>query len=86
MIGEETAGVRSGQDNTCGLRFSHQFGDLPDGYDHKYTYSHIGYNLKPLDIQAAIGRVQMRKLPEFIRLRKLNWNRLRHGLDELSDF
>ena len=76
----------SGQDNTCGLRFSHQLGDLPDGYDHKYTYSHIGYNLKPLDFQAAIGRVQMRKLPEFIRLRKLNWNRLRHGLDELSDF
>ena len=76
----------SGQDNTCGLRFSHQLGDLPEGFDHKYTYSHIGYNLKPLDIQAAIGRVQLKKLPEFIRLRKNNWLRLRHGLDELSEY
>lgn len=76
----------SGQDNTCGLRFSHQLGDLPEGFDHKYTYSHIGYNLKPLDIQAAIGRVQLKKLPQFTQLRKSNWLRLRQGLDELSEF
>ncbi|MDB2513460.1 lipopolysaccharide biosynthesis protein RfbH [Alphaproteobacteria bacterium] len=76
----------SGQDNTCGHRFSRQFGNLPHGFDHKYTYSHIGYNLKPLDVQAAIGRIQLKKLPEFVRLRKENWSRLRFGLDELSNF
>jgi len=76
----------SGQDNTCGLRFAHQLGNLPEGFDHKYTYSHIGYNLKPLDIQAAIGRVQLKKLPDFVQARKDNWLRLRYGLDELSEF
>lgn len=76
----------SGHDNTCGLRFSHQLGELPEGFDHKYTYSHIGYNLKPLDIQAAIGRVQLKKLPNFVHTRQENWLRLRQGLDELSEF
>ena len=70
----------SGIDNTCNKRFEWQLGDLPKGYDHKYTYSHLGFNLKPLDIQAAIGRVQLKRLPEFIQLRKDNWNYLRKGL------
>jgi len=76
----------SGQDNTCGLRYSHQLGGLPKGFDHKYIYSHLGYNLKPTDIQAAIGRVQLRRLPDFVRARKENWLRLRSELDELSEF
>ena len=67
----------SGVDDTCGKRFQWQLGELPEGYDHKYTYSHLGYNLKPLDIQAAIGRAQMTKLPSFIEARKKNWNYLR---------
>ena len=62
----------SGVDNTCNKRFAWQLGELPRGYDHKYTYSHLGYNLKPLDPQAAIGRVQMKRLPEFIEARKQN--------------
>ncbi|MFN6339186.1 MAG: lipopolysaccharide biosynthesis protein RfbH [Cyanobacteriota bacterium] len=70
----------SGTDNTCNKRFDWQLGELPAGYDHKYTYSHIGYNLKPLDPQAAIGRVQLRRLPEFIEARKRNWETLRQGL------
>ncbi len=79
----------SGVDDTCKKRFDWQLGDLPAGYDHKYTYSHLGYNLKPLDIQAAIGREQLKKLPQFINQRKDNWNRLRYGLadlDNLFDF
>lgn len=60
-------------------------GDLPIGYDHKYTYSHLGYNLKPLDVQAAIGRVQLRRLPEFIEARKQNWKVLRRGLADNED-
>ena len=56
----------SGHDNTCNKRFGWKLGELPEGYDHKYIYSHLGYNLKPLDPQAAIGRVQMRKLPSFV--------------------
>ena len=76
----------SGIDNTCLKRFDWQLGDLPKGYDHKYTYSHLGYNLKPLDIQAAIGREQIKKLPEFISQRKENWNRLRIGLSDLDNF
>lgn len=76
----------SGEDNTCKKRFDWQLGDLPEGYDHKYTYSHLGYNLKPLDLQAAIGRVQLRRLPEFIRARKENWEVLRRGLDPFNDF
>ena len=68
--------MSSGVDNTCNKRFSWQLGELPKGYDHKYTYSHLGYNLKPLDIQAAIGRVQLRRLPSFIEQRKSNWSYL----------
>jgi CDP-6-deoxy-D-xylo-4-hexulose-3-dehydrase len=75
----------SGVDNTCHKRFSWQLGELPEGYDHKYTYSHLGYNLKPLDPQAAIGRVQLRRLPAFIEARKQNWERLRRGLAEHED-
>ena len=75
----------SGEDNTCNKRFKWQLGELPKGYDHKYTYSHLGYNLKPLDPQAAIGRIQIRRLPEFIEARKLNWETLRRGLAELTD-
>ena len=71
----------SGVDNTCKKRFGWQLGELPEGYDHKYTYSHLGYNLKPLDPQAAIGRVQLRRLPEFIEARKKNWEILRRGLE-----
>lgn len=76
----------SGKDDTCGKRFSWQLGELPKGYDHKYIYSHFGYNLKPLDPQAAIGRQQLRKLPAFIQARKDNWDHLRHGMSGMSDF
>ncbi len=79
----------SGKDDTCNKRFKWQLGELPEGYDHKYIYSHLGYNLKPLDPQAAIGRVQIRKLPEFIEARKRNWELLRrglHGLEQYIDF
>jgi CDP-4-dehydro-6-deoxyglucose reductase, E1 len=75
----------SGKDNTCGRRFTQQFGALPYGYDHKYVYSHFGYNLKATDLQAAIGCAQLEKLPGFIAARKKNWRRLREGLDELKD-
>ena len=75
----------SGVDNTCNKRFEWQLGELPKGYDHKYTYSHLGYNLKPLDPQAAIGRVQLKRLPEFIEARKENWQILRSGLAELDN-
>jgi CDP-6-deoxy-D-xylo-4-hexulose-3-dehydrase len=74
----------SGMDNTCGKRFNWQLGELPKGYDHKFTYSHFGYNLKPLDIQAAIGKVQLQKLPRFIQARIDNWNHLRRGLRDLE--
>jgi len=74
----------SGVDNTCNKRFEWQLGELPAGYDHKYTYSHLGFNLKPLDPQAAIGRVQLRRLPEFIEARKQNWEQLRRGLADLE--
>ena len=75
----------SGVDNTCNKRFEWKLGELPIGYDHKYTYSHLGYNLKPLDPQAAIGRVQLRRLPEFIEARKQNWESLRQGLAIFDD-
>ena len=76
----------SGKDDTCGKRFQWQLGELPKGYDHKYIYSHLGYNLKPLDPQAAIGRQQLKKLPAFIDARKRNWETLRAGLADLSDY
>ena len=75
----------SGKDNTCNKRFNWQLGELPAGYDHKYIYSHLGYNLKPLDIQAAIGRQQLRKLPQFVEARRRNWETLRRGLAPLED-
>ncbi len=75
----------SGKDNTCNKRFDWQLGELPPGYDHKYIYSHLGYNLKPLDPQAAIGRAQLRKLPRFIQARIDNWECLRRGLADLED-
>jgi CDP-6-deoxy-D-xylo-4-hexulose-3-dehydrase len=68
----------SGHDNYCGHRFDKQYGALPLGYDHKYVYSHFGYNLKATDLQAAIGCAQLKKLPSFIEKRKHNWARL-HG-------
>jgi CDP-4-dehydro-6-deoxyglucose reductase, E1 len=75
----------SGKDNTCGQRFTQQFGELPYGYDHKYVYSHFGYNLKATDLQAAIGCAQLGKLPGFIAARKKNWLALREGLGDLTD-
>lgn len=74
-----------GKDNTCGKRFDWQLGDLPHGYDHKYTYSHIGYNLKATDMQAAIGVAQLAKLPSFIEARRRNFNFLRQGLSDLQE-
>lgn len=76
----------SGMADTCGKRFQWQLGELPKGYDHKYIYSHLGYNLKPLDPQAAIGRQQLKKLPAFVVARKRNWGVLRAGLADLEDF
>jgi CDP-4-dehydro-6-deoxyglucose reductase, E1 len=75
----------AGRDNTCGRRFTRQFGKLPYGYDHKYVYSHFGYNLKATDLQAAIGCAQLAKLPGFIAARRKNWQALRQGLADLSD-
>ncbi|WP_459649054.1 lipopolysaccharide biosynthesis protein RfbH [Kitasatospora sp. Ki12] len=72
-----------GKDNTCLKRFEHQMGTLPPGYDHKYIFSHIGYNLKSTDLQAALGETQLTKLDEFGRLRRRNWARLREALDGL---
>ncbi|MGE5482644.1 MAG: lipopolysaccharide biosynthesis protein RfbH, partial [Bacteroidota bacterium] len=75
-----------GKSNTCGKRFDWQLGDLPHGYDHKYTYSHIGYNLKATDLQAAVGVAQLRKLPAFIAARRRNFTYLRAKLEPLQDF
>ena len=74
-----------GHNNTCGQRFTQQFGTLPFGYDHKYVYSHIGYNLKVTDIQAAIGCAQLKKLPEFIAARRRNWAKLHEMLAPYAD-
>lgn len=74
-----------GADNTCGRRFDWQLGDLPYGYDHKYVYSHIGYNLKLTDMQAAVGVAQLPKLPRFIAARRANFARLYEGLKPLED-
>ena len=76
----------SGKENTCQKRFAWQLGELPEGYDHKYIYSHFGYNLKPLDIQAAIGREQLKKLPDFVEARRRNWAHLRRELAPLEEF
>ncbi len=75
----------TGEDNSCGRRYSWKLGDLPAGYDHKYIYSEIGYNLKNTDINIAIGYEQLKKLPDFIEQRKINFNLLFKGLKELSD-
>lgn len=75
----------SGKDNTCVRRFTQQFGELPYGYDHKYVYSHFGYNLKATDMQAAIGCAQLKKLSGFIQSRRKNWDMLKEGLEELQD-
>lgn len=75
----------SGKDNYCGHRFDGQFGELPKGYDHKYVYSHFGYNLKVTDMQAAIGCEQLKKFPSFIERRRHNWDRLHIALEKYQD-
>lgn len=75
----------SGRDNYCGHRFDGQFGELPGGYDHKYVYSHFGYNLKLTDMQAAIGCEQLKKFPDFIKRRRHNWERLYKNLKCVQD-
>lgn len=75
----------SGKDNSCGHRFDGRYGELPAGYDHKYVYSHFGYNLKATDMQAAIGCEQLKKLPSFIEKRRHNWIRLYHALEKYQD-
>ena len=75
----------SGHDNMCGHRFDGQYGELPAGYDHKYVYSHFGYNLKVTDMQAAIGCAQLEKLPAFIKARQENWQYLRTQLNALDN-
>ena len=74
-----------GKDDTCGKRFCWQLGGLPYGYDHKYTYSHLGYNLKITDMQAAVGVAQLKKLPQFIAARRENFRRLHEGLTGLEN-
>lgn len=75
----------AGKDNTCSKRFASQHGDLPFGYDHKYVYSHFGFNLKLTDMQAAVGCAQLKKLPAFIEARKRNWAFLYENLRDLED-
>ena len=75
----------SGQDNRCGHRFDKQYGQLPFGYDHKYVYSHLGYNLKATDMQAAIGVAQIKKIPEFVNKRRKNWLYLHNCLEDLKN-
>lgn len=75
----------SGRDNLCGHRFDKQYGELPLGYDHKYVYSHFGYNLKATDMQAAIGCGQLKKFPSFVERRRHNFDRLMEGLKEVED-
>jgi CDP-6-deoxy-D-xylo-4-hexulose-3-dehydrase len=77
---------KSGKDNTCGMRFEHQLGELPFGYDHKYTYSHFGYNLKMTDLQAAVGLAQVKKLPAFGAARRHNHSYLRQGLQAFAAY
>ena len=75
-----------GKENTCGKRFAWQLGDLPFGYDHKYTYSHLGYNLKITDMQAAVGLAQLQRLPEFVEKRKQNFRYLKQRLQNVEEF
>ena len=75
----------SGRDNMCGHRFDRQYGELPLGYDHKYVYSHLGYNLKATDMQAAIGCAQLDKFPSFVERRRHNFDRLKACLLYTSD-
>lgn len=75
----------SGRDNFCGHRYDGQYGELPKGYDHKYVYSHFGYNLKVTDMQAAVGCEQLKKFPEFVKRRKHNWSRLKNALIPAED-
>lgn len=75
----------SGRDNTCGHRFDGDYGELPHGYDHKYVYSHFGYNLKVTDLQASIGVEQLKKFPSFIERRRHNWDRLHKALEDVQD-
>jgi CDP-6-deoxy-D-xylo-4-hexulose-3-dehydrase len=75
----------SGKDNQCGHRFDGQYGELPKGYDHKYVYSHFGYNLKATDMQAAIGCAQLKKFPDFVEKRRANWKHLHDGLADLQN-
>jgi CDP-6-deoxy-D-xylo-4-hexulose-3-dehydrase len=77
---------KPGHDNTCRKRFDWQLGQLPFGFDHKYTYSHIGYNLKATDMQAAVGVSQLRKLPSFIEARRRNFRFLHEGLQDLQEY
>jgi CDP-6-deoxy-D-xylo-4-hexulose-3-dehydrase len=77
---------KPGCDDTCGKRFGQKLGSLPEGYDHKYTYSHLGYNLKITDMQAACGLAQLKRLPEFIAKRNANFTYLTEKLSSLSDF
>lgn len=74
-----------GHDNLCGHRFDRKYGELPDGYDHKYVYSHFGYNLKATDMQAAIGCAQIEKFPSFVERRRHNFDRLYNGLKDIED-
>lgn len=74
-----------GRDNFCGHRFDHQYGELPLGYDHKYVYSHFGYNLKATDMQAAIGCAQLKKFPSFVERRRHNFERMRAALEDVQD-
>jgi CDP-4-dehydro-6-deoxyglucose reductase, E1 len=74
-----------GKENTCGKRFDWQMGELPHGYDHKYIYSHVGYNLKATDMQAAVGVAQLKKLPAFIEARKRNFAYLKAGLKDVEE-
>jgi len=75
----------SGRDNLCGHRFDKQYGELPLGYDHKYVYSHFGYNLKATDMQAAVGCAQLEKFPSFVERRRHNFDRLRAALEGIQD-
>ena len=75
----------SGHDNYCGHRFDGDYGELPHGYDHKYVYSHFGYNLKVTDLQAAVGVEQLKKFPSFIERRRHNWDRLKAALAPIAD-